>query len=254
MSISTNFSALLFDSYKSLPYRTFTEVTTLLHCTKGAEHSKHVYKQVKPVGSFRTSWYHWCLFILPLLSVIVCRCKGVCMLVCMCGPVACGAEGSVRTATEWWMCVQWGEPGLTALTLSLHCLCACMCVCERETQKLINRADIMCIWVHYKCRSRCNCLCTYHLLHINVYLCTCVCGILKARRDSSSLFLISLILAHPDTPHALSVTLLPLITNLIVSPPRQVRAVRIKAPLPSFSLSYSSLSSSTSSSSSLSSR
>ena len=66
-------------------------------------------------------------------------------------------------------------------------------------------------------------------------------------RDNTSLFLISLILAHPDTPHALSVTLLPLITNLIVSPPRQVRAVRIKAPLPSFSLSYSSLSSSSSS-------
>lgn len=75
-------------------------------------------------------------------------------------------------------------------------------------------------------------------------LCTCMCSIL---RDNTSLFLISLILAHPDTPHALSVTLLPLITNLIVSPPRQVRAVRIKAPLPSFSLSYSSLSSSSSS-------
>lgn len=62
-----------------------------------------------------------------------------------------------------------------------------------------------------------------------------MCAILKARlRDNTSLFLISLILAHPDTPHALSVTLLPLITNLIVSPPRQVRAVRIKVPLPSF--------------------
>lgn len=70
-----------------------------------------------------------------------------------------------------------------------------------------------------------------------------MCVILKAWRDNTSLFLISLILAHPDTPHALSVTLLPLITNLIVSPPRQVRAVRIKVPLPSFSLSYSSLSS-----------
>ena len=52
---------------------------------------------------------------------------------------------------------------------------------------------------------------------------------------------------HPDTLHALSVTLLPLITNLIVSPPWQVRAVRIKVPLPSFSLSYPSLSSSPSS-------
>lgn len=62
-----------------------------------------------------------------------------------------------------------------------------------------------------------------------------MCGILKAQQDNTSLFLISLILAHPDTPHALSVTLLPLITNLIVSTPRQVRAVRIKAPLPSFS-------------------
>ena len=72
----------------------------------------------------------------------------------------------------------------------------------------------------------------------------CMCGILKAQQDNTSLFLISLILAHPDTPHALSVTLLPLITNLIVSPPRQVRAVRIKVPLPSFSLSYNSLSSS----------
>lgn len=81
--------------------------------------------------------------------------------------------------------------------------------------------------------------------HTNV--CMCMCGVPKVRRDNTSLFLISLILAHPDTPHALSVTLLPLITNLIVSPPRQVRAVRIKAPLPSFSLSYSSLSSSSSS-------
>ena len=49
-----------------------------------------------------------------------------------------------------------------------------------------------------------------------------------------SLSLIFLILAHPDTPYALSVTLLPLITNLIVSSPRQERAVRIKAPMPSF--------------------
>lgn len=74
-----------------------------------------------------------------------------------------------------------------------------------------------------------------------------MCGILKAWQDNTSPFLISLILVHPDTPHALSVTLLPLITNLIVSPPRQVRAVRIKAPLPSFSLSYASLSSSSTS-------
>lgn len=63
-------------------------------------------------------------------------------------------------------------------------------------------------------------------------------GILKAQQDNTSLLLISLILAHPDTPYALSVTLLPLITNLIVSPPRQIRAVRIKAPLPSFFLSF----------------
>lgn len=60
----------------------------------------------------------------------------------------------------------------------------------------------------------------------------CVC--LKAQGDNASLFLISLILAHPDTTHALFVTLLPLITNLIVSPPRQVRAAQIKAPLPLF--------------------
>lgn len=69
--------------------------------------------------------------------------------------------------------------------------------------------------------------------HKNVRLCTGVWGLVKAQKDNTSLFLISLILAHPDTPYALSVTLLPLITNLIVSPPRQVRAVRIKAPLPS---------------------
>lgn len=69
--------------------------------------------------------------------------------------------------------------------------------------------------------------------HKNVRLCTGMWGLVKAQKDNTSLFLISLILAHPDTPYALSVTLLPLITNLIVSPPRQVRAVRIKAPLPS---------------------
>lgn len=62
----------------------------------------------------------------------------------------------------------------------------------------------------------------------------CVCVCLKAQGDNASLFLISLILAHPDTTHALFVTLLPLITNLIVSPPRQVRAAQIKAPLPLF--------------------
>lgn len=67
----------------------------------------------------------------------------------------------------------------------------------------------------------------------NVRSCTGMWGLVKAQKDNTSLFLISLILAHPDTPYALSVTLLPLITNLIVSPPRQVRAVRIKAPLPS---------------------
>lgn len=120
-----------------------------------------------------------------------------------------------------------------------------MSVCvvkERETYSV----NMVYVYVHiFKVHA-----CSWECARVCMYIYKCVgrmCGVLKAWQDNTSLFLISLILAHPDTPHALSVTLLPLITNLIVSPPRQVRAVWIKVPLPSFSLSYASLSSSTTS-------
>lgn len=56
---------------------------------------------------YRACGQFYCLMALlmpPRSTSLVCacvvKCKGTCMLVCMCGPMACGAEGSVRLTTE----------------------------------------------------------------------------------------------------------------------------------------------------------
>lgn len=115
-----------------------------------------------------------------LVCACVVKCNGTCMFACMCGPMACGAEGSVRLTTEWWMCVQWGEPGANCTDYSsplTACMCLCVCVWKGE-RKETEGANMMGI---------CNILtaCMW-LIHARVYIYTHKCALMYVWASEST--------------------------------------------------------------------
>ena len=76
-------------------HRYLDKAKVMLQFSDSVQQHKCVYEEVLPLGSLLFKILHskFCIFY---LCVWVC----VCVLACMCGPMAYGAEGSVSAATE----------------------------------------------------------------------------------------------------------------------------------------------------------
>lgn len=162
------------------------------------------------------------LFCLSLFCFCLCVWSGEflfrgllwCVRVCVCvnpQPLGQRVLSGPRQSDEC-MCNQGNQwPGASTSPVHTHSTCTCVFESKRESVNMWTRK-------HTKACARWGySMCTYSSD-------TTCAWFWKAQQDNTSL-------PHPNSPHALFVTLLPLITDLIVSPPRQVRAARIKVPL-----------------------